>query len=89
MKLWNAEPKIQGEMSEFFPVIANEVTDQFSNSKVFLLRLRYLAFRSQTQNICEIFFDLLQIVGGQTGQTNENSILSLPQRKYICSSCCA
>ena len=42
---------IKAEMSDYFAVIADEVTDRFSNSEVLLLCLRYVTFHNEKPKI--------------------------------------
>ena len=74
---------IKAEMSGYFAVIADEVTDRFSHSEVLLLCLRYVTFHNDKPNICETFLDSLHIQGRPSGQTIGNIILSLLQRNDI------
>ena len=48
---------LKAEMSDYFAVIDDEVTDQFSDSEVILLCLRYVTFHNEKPKICETFFD--------------------------------
>ena len=54
---------IKAEMSNYFVVIAEKVTDQFPNLEVLLLRLHYVTFHNEKPKIYETFLDLLHIQG--------------------------
>ena len=74
---------IKAEMSDHFAVVAEKVTNRFSNSEVLLLCLRYATFHTKKPKICGTFFDSLHIQERPSGQTIGNSILSLLQRNDI------
>ena len=69
-----ARSNIKAEMPDYFAVIADEVTDRFSNSEVLLLCLRNVTFHNEKPKICETFFDSLHVQGRPSGQTTGNSI---------------
>ena len=71
---------IKAEMSDYFAVIAEEVTDRFFNSEVLLLCLRYVTFHNEKPKKYETFFHSLHIQGRPSEQTIGNSILSFLQR---------
>ena len=71
---------IKAEMSVYFAVTADKVTDRFSNSEVLLLCLRYVTLNNEKPKVCETFFNSLHIQERPSGQTIGNSILSLLQR---------
>ena len=58
---------IKAEMSNYFAVIADKVTDQFSNLEVLLLCLRYVTFHNEKPKIYETLLDLLHIQGMPSG----------------------
>ena len=70
-------PNIKAQLSDYFAVIADEVTDRFSNSELLLFCLRYVTFHHKKPKICETFFNSLHIQGRPSVQTIGNSILSL------------
>ena len=76
--------KIKYEIPDYYAIIADEITDRFSNKDILLLYLRYVRFfTNQKPFICKIFFDSLRIQGRPTGQTIRNTILLLLQRNGI------
>ena len=77
--------KIKDGIPDYYAIIADEVTDRFSNKEInLLLCLRYVRFCANGKPyICETFFDSLHIQGRPTGQTTGNSILLLLQRNGI------
>ena len=79
------------EIPDYYAIIADEITDRFSNKEILLLCLRYIRFcANEKPYMCETFFDFLHIQGRATGQTIGNSILLLLQRNGIdLSKCCA
>ena len=48
---------IKAEISDYFVVVADKVTHQFSKSEVLLLSLCYVIFHNEKPKICETFFD--------------------------------
>ena len=58
---------IKAEMSNYFAVIADKVTDQFSNLEVLLLCLHYATFHNEKPKIYETLLDLLHIQGMPSG----------------------
>ena len=75
--------RIKDDISEYYALIAEEVTDQFSNKKILLLCLRYVTFKNGLPIIHETFFDFLHINGRPTGQTIGENILSLLEKNEI------
>ena len=55
-------------MSEYHDIIADEVTDRFSNKEILLLCSRYVTFQNGFPIIHETFFDSLHINGRPTGR---------------------
>ena len=53
--------RIKDDISEYYALIAEEVTDQFSNKKILPLCLCYVTFKNGLPIIYETFFDFLQI----------------------------
>ena len=55
-------------MSEYHDIIADEVTDRFSNKEILLLCSRYVTFQNGLPIIHETFFDSLHVNGRPTGR---------------------
>ena len=60
---------LKNDISEHYAIIADEVTDQFSNKEFLLLCLRYVTYENGLLKIHRLFFDFLQINGCPTEQT--------------------
>ena len=75
--------RIKEDILEYYAIIADEVTNGFSNKEILLLRLRYVTFQNGLSTIHETFFDSLHINGRPTRQTIGKSILSLLERNDI------
>ena len=74
----------QDEIPDYYTIIADEITDRFSNKEIVLLCSYYIRFgANENLCICETFFDSLHIQGRPTGQTIGNSIFLLLQRNGI------
>ena len=76
--------KVKDEIQDYYVIIADDVTNRFSNKEILLLCLRSVRLcANEKPYICETFFDFLTIQGRPTGQTIRNSILLLFQRNGI------
>ena len=75
--------RIKDDILEYYVIIADEVTDRFSNKEILLLWLRYVTFQNGLPIIYEIFFDSLHINGRPTGHTIGENILSLLEKNEI------
>ena len=64
------------DISEYFAIIENEVTDQFSNKDILLLCLRYVTYQNGIPIIHKTLIDSLHFKVLQTGQTIDKNILS-------------
>ena len=60
---------IGGRCSECYALIANKVTDRFSNKEIWLLCLCFVTFQNDLPRIHVTFFDFLHFDGGPTGKT--------------------
>ena len=49
--------RIKDDISEYYAIIADEVTDRFSNKETLLLCLRYVTFQNGLPIIHETFFN--------------------------------
>ena len=84
MLSWNIH-RIKENISEstYYAIIADEVTERFSNSKVLLICLRYLRYINGEPQIYENFFDSTHIKGRATGQTIGKGILEILENNGI------
>ena len=70
-------------ISDFYAIIADEVTGTYSNKEILPLCLGYVkSCGNEKPYICEIFFDFLHIQGKPSCQTIGNSILLLLPKKW-------
>ena len=54
--------KIRNEIPDYYVIIADKITDRFSNKYILLLCLRYVIFCANKKGyICETYFDSLHI----------------------------
>ena len=54
--------KIRNEIPDYYVIIADKITDRFSNKYILLLCLRYVIFcANEKRYICETYFDSLHI----------------------------
>ena len=61
--------------STYYAIIADEVTEKYSNKEVLRMFLRYSRYINGEPRIYQIFFDSAHIKGQPTGQTIGKTIL--------------
>ena len=69
--------------STYYAIIADEVTERYSNKEVLLICLRYLRYINGEPRIYETFFDSTHIKGRPTGQTIGKTILEILENNRI------
>ena len=69
--------RIKEDISEYYAIIPDKVTGQFSNKEILLLCLSYVTYQNDHPIIHETFFDSLHINDRPTGQTIGKKNLSL------------
>ena len=60
---------LREDLSEYYAILTDEVTDEFSNKEILLLCLRYVSYQNGFSIIHETFFELLHIIVPPTGQS--------------------
>ena len=63
--------------SKFFSVIADEVTDHYTNKEILLLCFQYVNLLQEKSTIQEIFLDSVHVQGRPTGAGIANHILNV------------
>ena len=75
--------RIKDNISEYYVIIADEVTDRFSYKEIWHFCLRYVTFQNCLLIIQETFFDYLHKNDHPTGQTIGENILALLEKNNI------
>ena len=75
--------RIKDNISEYYVIIADEVTDRFSYKEIWHFCLRYVTFQNCLLIILETFFDYLHKNDHPTGQTIGENILALLEKNNI------
>ena len=80
-----ARDRLKEHISEstYYPIIADEVTERYSNKEVLLICLRYLRYIKEEPWIYETFLNSTPITGRSTGQTIGKIILEILENNGI------
>ena len=83
MVIWVCPAKKKDDIPDCYAIIADEVTDRFSDKEMLLLCLRYVrSCGNEKPFICQTLFDSLHIQGRPTGQTIEKQHFAIASKKW-------